>query len=109
MAQVDVEVNGHVYKVACENGQEPRLAELARHFDRQVARLAGELGQIGEARLLLLAALTVCDELYETRRRLADEERASASLDPATAGGAARVIAEATERVAAMTQKAARG
>lgn len=109
MAGVDIEVNGHVYKVACENGQEQRLAELGRYFDRLVGRLAGELGQIGEARLLLLAALTVCDELFETRRRLADEERAGANLDASTAGGAARIIAEAAERVAQMAQKAARG
>lgn len=109
MAQVEIPVNGHLYKVACENGQEQRLIELGRYFDRHVVRLAGEIGQIGEPRLLLLAALTICDELYETRRRLAEEEKASTALDPATSGGAARIVAEATERVAQMTQRAARG
>lgn len=109
MAQVDVEVNGHVYKVACENGQEQRLAEIGRYFDREVVRLAGELGQIGEARLLLLAALTVCDDLFETRRRLAEEERAGARLGPETEGGAARLITQAAERVAEMTRRAAKG
>lgn len=109
MAHVDIAVNGHVYKVACENGQEARLTQLGGFFDRKVGALAGDLGQIGDARLLLLAALTVCDELFEARRRLADLERAASHLDESTEGGATRAVGDATERVAEMAQKAARG
>ncbi|MEQ1931494.1 MAG: cell division protein ZapA [Parvularculaceae bacterium] len=109
MAQADICVNGYVYKVACENGQEARLTQLGQYFDRQVSSLAADLGQIGESRLLLLASLQLCDELFETRRRLVELERASASLDNSTVGGAARLISDAAERVAVMAQRAARG
>lgn len=108
MAEVNIAVNGHAYKVSCENGQEARLTQLGAYFDRQVAKLAGEVGQIGDARLMLLAALTVCDELFETRRRLSELERDAAPLKPETAAGAARLVGEAAERVAMMADRAAR-
>lgn len=109
MAQVDLVVNGHPYKVACENGQEARLTQLGAYFDREATSLAAGLGQIGESRLLLLAALQVCDELFESRRRLLELERASEALDDNTRGGAARIVSEAAERVAHMADRLARG
>lgn len=108
MAQVDLVVNGRAYKVACENGQEGRLTQLGAYFDRQVTGLAGDLGQIGESRLLLLAALQTCDELFECRRRLLELERATDALDADTAGGAARLVSEAAERVAQMADRLSR-
>ena len=69
MAEVDILVNARQYKVACEDGQERRLQDLARHLNTHVSALADELGQIGEERLLLLAALTICDELFEEREK----------------------------------------
>ena len=65
MAEVEIRVNGRDYRVTCEDGQEDRLNQLAAYYDRQVSDLASELGQIGDARLLLLSALTICDELFE--------------------------------------------
>lgn len=108
MAEVDIAVNGRAYKVTCENGQEARLGQLGEYFDRHVTQLAGDLGQIGDARLMLLAALTVCDELFEGRRRLAEFERDGARLDAQTAGGAHRLIDETTARVAALAERAGR-
>jgi len=109
MAQVDLVVNDRAYKIACENGQEERLGQLGSYFDRQVRTLAGDLGQIGESRLLLLAALQVCDELFEARRRLLEIERTSVKLDEGTVGGVALIVSEAAERVAQMADRAARG
>jgi cell division protein ZapA len=105
MAQVEVTVNGRAYKVACENGQEARLEQLAAHLDRAATQLAKDLGQIGETRLLLLAALTVCDELFESRRRCAELERQTQPLSPETAGGAARVLDEAARRIEALAKR----
>lgn len=105
MAQVEVTVNGRVYKITCDNGQEGRLQQLAGYFDRHVVQLSRELGQIGDSRLMLLAALTVCDELFESRRRLADMERDSETPGVETVGGATRAIEEATDRVAALCHK----
>ena len=105
MAQVDITVNGRAYKVTCENGQEGRLQQIAGYFDRHVAQLVRELGQIGDARLMLLSALTVCDELFELKRRVADLERAREALDADTVGGASRIIENATRRVEAIREK----
>ncbi|MBI1391112.1 MAG: cell division protein ZapA [Alphaproteobacteria bacterium] len=103
MARVEIEVNGRPYKVTCEDGQERRLTELARYLDRHIAELAETLGQIGEARILLLAALTVCDELFETRGRLAAaEERARGVADPSAA---ADRIDDARARIEQLAEK----
>ena len=60
MAQVDIMLNGREYRITCDDGQEERLQQLAAYFDRHVSDLASDLGQIGDARLMLLSALTVC-------------------------------------------------
>lgn len=109
MAQVEVTVNERTYKITCDNGQEQRLQQLAGYFDRHVSRLSVELGQIGDARLMLLAALTVCDELFETRRRLADAETGAEALAPDTIGGASRVIEAAATRITAIAARVAQG
>ena len=99
MAQVEIRVNGRDYKITCDNGQEERLQQLAAHFDRHVTQLSDELGQIGDSRLMLLSALTVCDELFEARDRATDLEGATDALDPNTIGAASRAIEAATSRV----------
>jgi cell division protein ZapA len=62
MAQVTITINGRAYPVACNEGEEQRIAELARYVDGKVKAFAKDLGQIGEARLLVLAALIVADD-----------------------------------------------
>lgn len=99
MAQVEIRVNGRDYKVTCDDGQEQRLQQLAAHFDRHVTQLSDELGQIGDSRLMLLSALTVCDELFEARERASDLEGAADALEPGTIGAASRAIEAATARV----------
>jgi len=99
MAQVEINVNGRLFTVTCDDGQEQRLKGLAAHFDTHVSRMSKELGQIGDARLMLLSALTVCDELFEAKARIASLENASDMLDAETMGGAARVIEAAAKRV----------
>lgn len=99
MAQVDIRVNGRDYKITCDDGQEERLQRLSGYFDRHVSALTGELGQIGEARLMLLAALTICDELFELKARAEDLETATAELGPETEGAASRAIEAAVARI----------
>lgn len=65
MAHITVTVNGRSYPVTCKAGQEQRIAQLARYVDSKVRGFAKELGPIGEARLLMLAALVIADELAE--------------------------------------------
>ena len=67
MAQVTITINGRNYPIACNAGEEGRIAELARYVDGKVRGFAKEFGAVGEARLLLLTALILADELAEAR------------------------------------------
>lgn len=105
MTQVDIRVNGRDYRVTCEDGQEERLQQLSAFFDRRVSALSGELGQIGDARLMLLAALTVCDELFEAKTRAANLEEAETPMDMDTIGGASRAVDAAASRIRDMAER----
>jgi len=70
MGQVNVSVNGRNYTVACDNGQEKHVAELAQYIDGHITELAASVGQVGDARLLLMASLLVSDELSEMVGRI---------------------------------------
>ena len=70
MPEVHLTVNGRSYPVACEEGEEGRIKELALYLDRKTEEFVKKLGQIGEARLLVLAALVITDELAEAHAAL---------------------------------------
>ena len=65
MPQVDVHVNGRRYQIACDEGQEEHLTQLAEYVDKRVQELVGAVGQVGDARLLVMTSLLVADELSE--------------------------------------------
>jgi cell division protein ZapA len=71
MGAITVVVNGRPYTVGCEDGQEDHVATLAREFDRQVVEVGEQVGQVGDLKLFLMAALMGADELAEARVRLA--------------------------------------
>jgi cell division protein ZapA len=70
MAQVSVTIDGKAYRMACEEGQEDHLTNLASRFDQYVSHLKGQFGEIGDLRLTVMAAIMVTDELSEVDRRL---------------------------------------
>ena|ERR1700733_5101340 len=78
--QIDVTINGRDYRLACEAGQEERLKQLADRLDKQVVKLKGSFGEIGDIRLAVMAALTVIDELDEANKRVAALEDEIAAL-----------------------------
>ena len=80
MAQVDVSVNGQSYRIACEDGQEDRLVDLAAMVDEKVIGLVNQIGQVGSNRLLVMAALIIADELVD----LKDEAGSSQELEDNT-------------------------
>ncbi len=81
MGQVSVTLNGRTYRLRCEDGEEQRLLALAEHVRGKVDRLLSEFGQIGDDRLLLMAALLLTDELFEARDRIAALEPKTAYAD----------------------------
>ncbi len=70
MSVVEVTVNGRNYQLACDDGEEGHLLDLAAYFDGRVSELAGSVGQVGEARLMLMAGLLVADDLSGVVDRL---------------------------------------
>jgi len=104
MAQVSVTINGRDYRVACEDGQEAHVAELADYIGGQVAGLVEDVGQVGETRLLLMAGLVVADELSEMRAQL-DAARSEAGRSDAVE----EALADRLETLAARIEDIAAG
>jgi cell division protein ZapA len=99
MAQVSVTINGRVYRMACDDGQEDHLVRLGRELDARIGRLRESFGEIGDTRLTVMAALVIADELSEARRRIKSSEQEIESLKDARAAIGERV--EANERAIA--------
>ena len=109
MAVVDVEVNGRTYPVGCEDGQEAHVLALARHYDGQVRQVAEQVGQVGDLRLFLMAALLLADELSDARARAAEAQAALARAQADVAAAerrAAGVVDAAARRIEALVRTA---
>ena len=83
MSHINVTINGRQYRMACEEGQEVRLLKLAENLETRVGELRGKFGEIGDARLTVMAALTVCDELLDANARAVTRHERWI-VDPAT-------------------------
>ena len=97
MAQVTVTIDDKAYRMACEEGQEEHLEELARRFDLYVGHLKGQFGEIGDLRITVMAGIMVMDELNELQRRLRGIESEVESLKKTR--DAALAKAEQTDRM----------
>ncbi len=80
MTQVSVTINGKIYRMACEDGQETHLQGLAQRLDDTIHSLRGSFGEIGDQRLTVMAAVMVMDELSEAQRKLKSLEAENRSL-----------------------------
>jgi len=105
MPQVNVTINGRQFRMACEEGEEPHLLQLAEDLDQRIAKLRTRFGEIGDTRLTVMAALTVSDELSETREKLQRIEPELAALQDASLVSADH--AETTEAAVAAALNAA--
>jgi cell division protein ZapA len=88
---VNVTINGKVYRLACDEGQEDHLLSLADEINGHVESFKGTFGEIGDGRLTVMAALLVADQLHELRRRLARLEGELSDIAAAKAEAEARV------------------
>ena len=93
MGQLVVKVNGRDFPLSCADGEEPRIRRLAQYIDAKVGEFVKTIGQVGEARLILLAAIVITDELSDANDALQQER--SRSHAGGTAGGAASEAAAA--------------
>jgi cell division protein ZapA len=70
MASINATIAGRQFRLACEDGQEDHLQALARELDERIEGLRKKFGEIGDTRLIVMAALMVSDELSEVARNL---------------------------------------
>ncbi|MGN6116532.1 MAG: cell division protein ZapA [Nitrobacter sp.] len=114
MSHINVSINGRQYRMACEDGQEPRLLKLAEDLEGRIGELRGKFGEIGDQRLEVMAALTTSDELLDANNRIrALEEELNALRDVrtnaaerarATQVAVAAALNAAAERIEKTTQ-----
>ena len=114
MNHVNVTINGRQYRMACEEGQETRLLRLAESLEQRIQSLRGKFGEIGDARLTVMAALTVCDELSDAGNRirgleqelvaLGDVRSVAADRAKATQLAVANALNAAADRIEKTTQ-----
>jgi cell division protein ZapA len=115
MSTVAVTIAGRSYRMACGEGEEAHLQQLARHVDQTLASLRKGFGEIGDARLVIMTAITVSDELFEARRRVAELEARVAehqadradreALRDALAADTAAALDDASQRIERIAQR----
>jgi cell division protein ZapA len=98
MAQVTLRINGYAYTLGCRDGEEAHLNAMAREVEKRIESVRSMAGQSGESRMLLMAALTMADELYEVEQR----------LQSGRSGGEAR-MAKRLSRMATRAEEIAAG
>jgi cell division protein ZapA len=111
---VNVNINGRQYRMACEEGQETRLLRLSENLEARIQSLRGKFGEIGDARLVVMAALTVCDELADANNlirslehevdTLRDVRSAAAERARVTQVAVANALNAAADRIEKTTQ-----
>lgn len=114
MNHINVTINGRQYRMACEDGQEQRLMSLAENFEGRIGELRGKFGEIGDARLTVMAALMVADELLDANERiralqaevdsLRDVRVSAAERNRATQYAVSAALNAAAERIEKTTQ-----
>ena len=80
MPLVNVLLNGRAYTIACDDGEEDHVRDLGQDLDKRVRELVSSVGQVGEARLLIMAGIIMADELAEALTKLQEREKEIAAL-----------------------------
>jgi cell division protein ZapA len=115
MSQVTVTINSRQFRMACEDGEEEHLLQLAEDLDNRIGRLRTRFGEIGDTRLTVMAALTLADELSETKEKLQrlepeldalyDASAASGERNQTTQADVAAALNAAAERIENLTRR----
>lgn len=104
--RVTVSINGKDYPMACQPGEEAKVAALGKRIDEVVRKVATATGPIGEARLLVMASLIIADSLDDLENR--DPAAAKPAADPASAEAEA-TLASRIENLATRLERLASG
>ncbi len=111
MAELAVMIDGRVYRVACDEGEEVRLGDLAQLVDAKISVLRQRFGEIGNQRLIIMAAITLADEWAEANSRVRELEaelarlKAPSNSAPDWAEQVAVSLNEAAQRIEHVAQE----
>jgi len=73
MAEVNISMNGRVYEISCDDGQEGRVLELAAYVDQRLQKIARSGAAYNDAHLMVLTTLVLADELFDMRDDAAEK------------------------------------
>ncbi len=108
MAQVSITINNRKYQVACDDGQEAHLTRLGNYVDKRLNELVAAVGQVGEARLLVMVSLLLTDELSDlySEKEQGVVSNAPSARDEEKACAIIEKLAERIEVIAASFEQA---
>jgi cell division protein ZapA len=106
MAQVTLRINGYAYTLGCQDGEEDHLHAMAAEVDKRIDTVKASAGPSGEARMLVIAALLMADDVYEMRQRLADAGSGNAAGGEAESGKAPAVDTRLGRRLGKLAKRA---
>ncbi len=75
MANVSIKFNGKEFLLSCEDGQEEQLEELLIQLNQKFNKFKNDLGNLGENKLLLITAVKIMDEYYETQKKVEQKKK----------------------------------
>jgi cell division protein ZapA len=91
MSQVSVTIDGRKYRLACNEGEEAQLESLAGMIDEKIGEMRSSFGEIGDQRLVIMAALSIADSLTEARGEAAAERKRSEASEQRAQAMASRL------------------
>ena len=118
MGKVSLNINGRAYGLGCEDGEETRLTRLGEKLNARVMEMAEQFGQIGDLRLLVMAGITLLDEMEdpessvdarvekqmkEMRSELESETKARAKME----GETVKHLLDAADRISRLSERIA--
>jgi len=111
MGELTVTIAGRAYLLACDEGEEARLGDLAQLVDAKISGIRQRFGALGDQRLSIMAAITLADELAEANDRMRELEAEVVRLKMATLGAPewaeqlASSVGEAAQRIVRVAQE----
>lgn len=105
MAQVTVKINGYAYNIGCKDGEEAHLYAMAEQIEERVTRAKSLGSQSGEARLLVMAALFMADELHDMRLEMKSARTGKTPAAVKSSEDRAKRLAARAEAIAAAVEQ----
>ena len=106
MPQVQVTIDGRSYRLACSPGEEEHLSGLAKYVDGKITEMHGSFRDIGDQRIVVMAALSIADDYFETKRKAEGRGSEAESALTRESQAAERLALEIEAREAAQARVA---